>query len=120
MNLFVIFGKENINMPNDFESMLGGWKVIVSPEVMKVLQKETAKSTVGSNVNARRYPGIKAIYPNPTKRVVAVKFMDDEVRTATCDKDDNFDINVGVAICIASYLYGGKKNFHKIVSKKTK
>ena len=70
--------------------------------------------------NIRVFPGIKNVFVNETKGVVAVKFMDDTVKTATCHKDDTFDVNVGVAICIASYLYGGKKNFHKTVSRKLK
>lgn len=92
--------------------------LVVSDEIMKTLKEKANRDSKG--VVGRTYPGIKAVYVNSSKGVVAVKFMDDEVRTATCDKEDNFDVNVGVAICIASYLYGGKKNFHKIVSKRTK
>ena len=109
-------------MPN-FDDMMRGFHVIVSPELNKLLGKECGKEggqpSPTKHVN-RVYPGIKAVYPNPSKGVVAVKFMDGEVRVATCDKEDNFDVNVGVAICIATYLYGSKKNFRKIVEKKTK
>ena len=61
---------------------------------------------------------ILSITVNEPKKIVTVVFGDNDVQMAACTKDDKFDVNVGVALCIAYHIYGTKNAFHKEVEKK--
>lgn len=58
-------------------------------------------------------------YPNKKKGILAVKFNDGEVIKLACHDDDNFDINVGVALAMAYKSCGGKNAFRRNVQKVT-
>lgn len=59
---------------------------------------------------------IRNINYNEEKGVVAVVFSDGDVRKAQKVGDDQFDLNVGVALCIAEKLFDTKSQFHKKVA----
>ena len=63
---------------------------------------------------------IKNIYYNDEKgkEIVVVKFADGTRIVKKPAKGDNFDLNVGVALCIAEYMFGTKTQFHKFVNGK--
>lgn len=61
---------------------------------------------------------IDSVYVNETKKTTTVKFVDGSIQTVTCHKDDVFDPVVGVAIAVSSFVFGTKKNFHEVVSRK--
>lgn len=65
-------------------------------------------------------PAIKNIYVNESKRAVAVKFCDGDVRVIHCCDDDTFDVYVGVALAVAKKVYGSSEKFHTLVNKKIK
>lgn len=63
---------------------------------------------------------IDSVYVNEIKKTTTVKFVDGSIQTVTCHKDDVFDPVVGVAIAVSSFVFGTKKNFHEVVSRKLK
>lgn len=63
---------------------------------------------------------IKKIYVNEAKRTVAVRFSDDIVCKSKCSEDDEFDVYVGVALCVVQHQIGSKTAFKKFVDKKLK
>lgn len=63
---------------------------------------------------------IRNILVNKKKKLVTVVFSDGNHEIIKCDKDDNFDINVGVALAIAQHAFGSKTHFHKVIAKKTR
>lgn len=66
-------------------------------------------------------PVIKQIYycDKPGKEKVIVIFDDQSKIIKEMCQGDSFDLNVGVALCIAEKLYGSKSKFHKIVKQFT-
>lgn len=52
------------------------------------------------------------------KEKVIVIFKDGRKVIKEMNSEDNFDLNVGVALCIADYLFGSKTQFHKEVQYK--
>lgn len=83
-------------------------KVDVDRLMTIVTKKYTIKDIVG-------------IYPNEEKRVVVVKFNDDdEPIRVNCSADDNFDLTIAVALAIAYKNAGSKNHFKKKIAEKTK
>lgn len=84
---------------------------------LKYLKKENGiyKSMVHNRNNK-----IKGIYPNEKKRILVVKFNDDSIVKLACHKDDEFDINIGVALAYAYKCFGSKTHFKKVVKELTK
>ena len=62
---------------------------------------------------------IKGVYPNEKKKIVVVKFNDNSVVKVKCQKEDNFDIYVGVALAYCYKKYGTNSQFRKFVDKVT-
>ena len=64
-------------------------------------------------------PSIRRIYycNEPGKEKVIVIFSDETKVIKEMVPGDHFDLNVGVALCIAERMYGGKTKFHKAVKK---
>lgn len=60
---------------------------------------------------------IKNIYVNESKKCVAVKFEDEDVRVIHCSENDSFDIYVGVALAIAKKAFGSSEKFHNKVDR---
>lgn len=56
---------------------------------------------------------IKTIYYNEKKGTTIVVFKDGTKIIKHTIEDDNFDLNVGVALCLAEYIFGSKNQFHK-------
>ena len=63
---------------------------------------------------------IKDVYVNESKKTVVVKFKDGAVVKKTACEEDTFDVYAGVALCLATYMAGSTKNFHKYVDKRLK
>ena len=63
---------------------------------------------------------IKDVYVNEYKKTVVVKFKDGAVVKKTACEEDTFDVYAGVALCLAAYMAGSTKNFHKYVDKRLK
>lgn len=63
---------------------------------------------------------VKAIYVNDEKRTVTAVFYDGKVVTKKAADDCIFDVNTGVALCIASYVCGSSAKFHQLVERKVK
>ena len=63
---------------------------------------------------------IKDVYVNESKKTVVVKFKDGKVIKKTACEEDTFDVYAGVALCLAAYMAGSTKNFHKYVEKRLK
>lgn len=96
-------------------------------EFKKVLQelREKIRSNSAPLMSQFRYDNkeaadIKAIYYNdtPGKETVVVIWNDGVKVIKKLAEGDNFDLNVGVALCIADRLYGSKTAFHKMVKTK--
>jgi len=63
---------------------------------------------------------IKDVYVNHAKKTVVVKFKDGKVVKKTACEGDTFDVYAGVALCLATYMAGSTKNFHKYVDRRLK
>ena len=49
------------------------------------------------------------------KKLVCVVFEDGSHIIKKCHKEDDFDINVGVALCLVEKYFGSKNKFHKFI-----
>ena len=63
---------------------------------------------------------IRSITVNEKKKVTTVVFKDGDVQMSKCSEHDQFDKNVGVALCIAAHLSGSKTKFKEFVNKNTR
>lgn len=63
---------------------------------------------------------IRNIYVNESEKVIVVVFKDGEKQIVKCSPDDEFDIEVGVALAIARYCFGSKTQFRKFIQKNAK
>lgn len=64
-------------------------------------------------------PTIKNIFfcDEPGKEKTIVLFEDGTKVIKNVVEGDKFDLNVGVALCVAERVYGGKSRYHKMVKK---
>ena len=62
---------------------------------------------------------IRSVTINEKKKIVTVVFNHGEVYMSKCSKLDEFDPQIGIAICICSYYAGSKSAFKKFVKRKT-
>lgn len=60
---------------------------------------------------------IKTVYVNKEKKTVAVKFVDGTTQKVSCSPEDTFDIQNGIALCIAAKAYGSKTQLKKALAK---
>ena len=63
---------------------------------------------------------IKSVTANEEKRIVTVVFKDGDVRMSKCSKEDDFDLEVGIALCVAAHMFGSKNLFKKFVDSQKK
>lgn len=63
---------------------------------------------------------IKSVLVNKKKRLITVVFSDKDVRIIKCNKEDHFDVSVGVALAISEHLFGSKTQRNKWLEKHTK
>lgn len=78
------------------------------------------KKDVSTKTHCEKSKHIDSILVNEKKKIVTVIFNDDDVQIAKCSPEDEFDIYVGVAICISRHLAGSKTKFKKFVDKTAK
>lgn len=86
-----------------------------STKRLKLVSKKDEKGEKKMMFNFK----VVGAYPNKKKGILAVKFNDGEVIKLACHDDDNFDINVGVALAMAYKSCGGKNAFRRNVEKVT-
>ena len=91
-----------------------GYNIFVSPAVAKGLD------VMADIQKAREQTLIRNVLVNEKKRLVTVVFKDGTHEIIKCSKNDEFDVNVGVALAIAQHLYGSKNKFHKDIQSKVK
>lgn len=63
---------------------------------------------------------IASILVNEGKRVVTVTFADGDVRMSKCSEKDEFDVKVGVALCILYHMFGSSTKASKVIERKAK
>lgn len=100
--------KEKENM--DFERMKGN-RTIYFDDLVGVVTK--IKNNMGVDM-------IKSIQVNEEKRLVTVVFTDGDVRIVKCNKEDNFDVMVGVSLAVTEHLFGSKTKRAKFITEKAK
>ena len=62
-------------------------------------------------------PKIKGIYANENNRTLVIKWETGEVTKVTCDEEDTFDLENGLARAIAKYVLGNNYNAGTIFNK---
>lgn len=60
---------------------------------------------------------ISSVTVNETKRIVTVVFKDGDVQIVHCNEEDNFDVEIGIALAIAHRFCGSIGKFHKEVAR---
>lgn len=63
---------------------------------------------------------IASILVNEGKRVVTVTFTNGDVRMSKCSEKDEFDVKVGVALCILYHMFGSNTKASKVIEQKAK
>lgn len=63
---------------------------------------------------------IASILVNENKRVITVTFSDGDVRMSKCSEKDEFDVKVGVALCILYHMFGSNTKASKAIEQKAK
>ena len=68
-------------------------------------------------ITARAYliDSIKSLGYNEKKGITVVVFKDGTVIKKKTVEGDQFDLNIGVSLCLADYLFGSSTQFHKKV-----
>lgn len=62
---------------------------------------------------------VKRIFVDEQEKIVVVKFYDDTIEKVKCSNEDDFDVQVGVAIAIARHIFGSHSCYYKhILGKK--
>lgn len=54
---------------------------------------------------------VEILVPN---KVIKVTFSDNTFEKSVCDEVDNFDLSIGISICILKHLYGRTKYYKKV------
>ena len=103
----------DVDVVNDIESLYP--KIInCSPQYLTV---EMKKETVTAMNAMMKIKDVEIIIPN---KVVKVTFNDNTFEKAICHKDDEFNLETAITVCIAKHLLGGSAKFNNIVSKALK
>ena len=63
---------------------------------------------------------IASILVNENKRVITVTFADGDVKMSKCSEKDEFDVKVGVALCVLYHMFGSNTKASKIIEQKAK
>ena len=94
----------------DSFEMADGSKVITGLNLlgMSIMKLKRDKNFKGASV--RIIPRIKSILFNEKKKVTTIIWNDDTKTMAKCTSDDDYDEELGVAICIAKKYYGNNQN----------
>ena len=63
---------------------------------------------------------IASILVNESKRVITVTFADGDVKMSKCSEKDEFDVKVGVALCVLYHMFGSNTKASKIIEQKAR
>lgn len=63
---------------------------------------------------------IASILVNEGKRVITVTFADGDVKMSKCSEKDEFDVKVGVALCVLYHMFGSNTKASKVIEQKAK
>ena len=63
---------------------------------------------------------IASILVNESKRVITVTFADGDVKMSKCSEKDEFDVKVGVALCVLYHMFGSSTKASKVIEQKAK
>ena len=63
---------------------------------------------------------IKAIFVNKEKRLVVVRWKDNTTTKVQCQPDDDFSVDIGVALSYCYRFFGSKTKFRKAIVDHTK
>ena len=63
---------------------------------------------------------IEKIYVNIDKRLVIVKWVDGSSTKVKCQPDDDFSVDIGVALAYCYKFFGSKTKFRKTISEHVK
>ena len=63
---------------------------------------------------------IASILVNESKRVITVTFADGDVKMSKCSEKDEFDVKVGVALCVLYHMFGSNTKASKVKEQKAK
>ena len=93
-----------------------GEEISASEYYALVHAKCTAKAAFTQIMNADP----KQVFVNEKKRTITVLFDNGEAETVTCAKEDEFNVETGIAMAIATYFSLGKPRFHAIMERLVK
>lgn len=63
---------------------------------------------------------IVSILVNEDKRVVTVTFSNGDVKISRCSEKDEFDVKVGVALCVLYHMFGSNTKASKVIAEKAR
>lgn len=63
---------------------------------------------------------IKTIFVNKTKRLVVVRWIDNTTTKVYCQPNDDFSVDIGVALAYCYKFFGSKTKFRKVITEHTK
>lgn len=63
---------------------------------------------------------VKHVYVNRNAKVIAVQWLDDSRTVVKCQPDDDFSVDVGVALAYCYKFFGSKTKFRKVIQKHIK
>ena len=58
---------------------------------------------------------VKRIYVNRNTRIIAVQWLDDSKTVVKCQPEDDFSVDVGVALAYCYKFFGSKTKFRKVI-----
>ena len=58
---------------------------------------------------------VKRIYVNRNTRIVAVQWLDDSKTVVKCQPEDDFSVDIGVALAYCYKFFGSKTKFRKVI-----
>ena len=63
---------------------------------------------------------VKRVYVNRNTRIVAVQWLDDSKTVVKCQPEDDFSVDVGVALAYCYKFFGSKTKFRKVIQEHIK
>lgn len=75
----------------------------------------TATMTIGEPKDR-----IKAVIVNQNKRLVVVRWIDNTTTKVVCQPNDDFSVDIGVALAYCYKFFGSKTKFRKVIAEHTK
>lgn len=109
--------RENLNLKNNIKfasSKPAAWTIDTE-------SFEVKKDNFGfTSIKGRTIPKIRHINVGERKgkKLVCVVFEDGSHIIKECHSEDEFDINIGVALCLVEKYYSTANQFHKLVKRK--